>query len=285
MKILITGSGGQLGQEWVDFCTKKNISFQSFSSRELDITDKDSVSRAIKNYKPDVFINCAAYTKVDAAEDNKDLALQVNGEAVKIIAQICAENRIKLVHYSTDYVFSGEKEDSKIYSEGYSEEHEINPLNVYGLSKRKGEEALLESDCEYLLIRVSWLCGRFGNNFVKTMLKLAKSRKELSVVNDQFGSPTFADQVVEQSFKLLEKNEDGVFHLSSKGIATWYDFSKEIFAQKKLSVKVIPVTSEEFPTKAKRPAFSKLSTQKISNISGVEMIHWEEGLARLLKQL
>lgn len=285
MKILITGSGGQLGQEWVDFCTKNNISFQSFSSRELDITDKDSVSRAIKNYKPDVFINCAAYTKVDDAEDNKDLALQVNGEAVKIIAQICAENRIKLVHYSTDYVFSGEKEDSKLYPEGYSEEHEVDPLNVYGLSKRKGEETLFESDCEYLLIRVSWLCGRFGNNFVKTMLKLAESRNELSVVNDQFGSPTFADQVVEQSFKLLEENEDGVFHLSSKGIATWYDFSKEIFAQKKLSVKVIPVTSEEFPTKAKRPAFSKLSTQKISNISGVEMIHWEEGLARLLKQL
>lgn len=285
MRILITGAGGQLGQEWIAFCTEKNIPFCSFNSTQLDITDADAVAKEIGICEPNIFINCAAYTKVDAAEDDKILANKVNAVAVKGIAEVCAKNKIKLVHYSTDYVFSGKEKDRIHFPDGYSEDHKTDPVNEYGRSKRNGEEALFESDCDYLLIRVAWLCGRFGNNFVKTMLKLGESRKELNVVNDQFGSPTFVDQVVEQSFALLQGEFKGIFHLSSSGITSWDAFANEIFSQSNMNVSVKSIGSESYPTKAKRPTFSKLSTRKISNIDGIEIVNWKDGLNTLLKQL
>ncbi len=285
MKLLITGAGGQLGQEWVDFCKEHSVNFNSFSSNELDITDEDVVAKVIADAAPDVLINCAAYTKVDEAEDNKQVALTINSESVKKLANICNRNNVKLVHYSTDYVFAGNKSDKENSPEGYKEEDSTDPVNTYGHSKLKGEEAIKDSGCEFLVLRVSWLCGQYGYNFVKTMLKLGGERDELNVVNDQFGSPTFADQVVEQTFELLQQNKSGTYHLSSDGITTWYHFSKEIFEQKGINVKVNPVSSADFPTKAKRPFFSKLSTQKISNVDGVLILDWKAGLQRLLKQL
>lgn len=285
MRLVITGTGGQLGKEWVDYCNEHDVSYSSFSSNELDITDEDRVAEVISDLAPDVLINCAAYTKVDEAEENKQVALKVNAESVKKLANICNRNNVKLVHYSTDYVFAGNKSDRENNPEGYKEEGSTNPVNAYGYSKLKGEEAIKDSGCEFLLLRVSWLCGQYGHNFVKTMLKLGAERDELNVVNDQFGAPTFADQVVEQTFELLQQNKTGTYHLSSDGITTWYHFSKEIFKQKGIHVKVNPVSTAEFPTKAKRPLFSKLSTQKISNVDGILIMDWKAGLQRLLKQL
>lgn len=282
MNVLITGAGGQLGQEWVHFCKTKNIPFSAFDSKSLDITNLEAVKKACKEVKPDVFINCAAYTKVDLAEDEKDIAERINAEAVLSISEICKELGIKLVHYSTDYVFAGSISDQEKVPDGYPEEFKTDPLNVYGATKRKGEEAILESGCKYLILRVSWLCGTYGSNFVKTMIGLGSEKDELSVVNDQFGSPTFADQVVMQSFELIKQKRVGIFHLSSEGITTWYEFAKEIFSLKGIEIKLTPVDSSEFKTKAKRPSFSKLSTQKISTISGIKLLTWQDGLKKLI---
>lgn len=285
MKLLITGAGGQLGQEWVDFCTNNGISFKGYSSNELNILDEDQLEYSFKTEQPDFFINCAAYTKVDKAEEEVELAGLVNSEALKYICKLCSDHSTKFIHYSTDYVFSGSKEDRMQVPDGYPEDFATKPINIYGATKRRGEVVIKESDCDHLIVRISWLSGQYGYNFVKTMLKLGVERDELNVVNDQFGSPTFADQVVEQTFELLQQNKSGTYHLSSDGITTWYHFSKEIFEQKGINVKVNPVSSADFPTKAKRPFFSKLSTQKISNVDGVLILDWKAGLQRLLKQL
>ncbi len=285
MRILITGGSGQLGQEWVGYLNRKEVEFISLPSADLDITDHDDTNRVLSNLRPDLIINCAAYTKVDQAEDEKETAHQVNGKAVANLAQYCAKKNIKLVHFSTDYVFPGTKEDMQELTEGYPEDYPTNPVNAYGESKLAGEKAILESECDFLLIRVSWLCGKYGNNFVKTMLKLAEERDELKVVNDQFGCPTFTRNVVENCWELIEKKKEGIFHLTSIGKITWYDFASEIFKQAGVSIKLHPVESSEFSTKAKRPAFSLLSTEKIANISGVSLIEWEEGLKSMLAEL
>ncbi|WP_421774894.1 dTDP-4-dehydrorhamnose reductase [Gracilimonas sp.] len=285
MRILITGGSGQLGQEWVGYLNRKEVEFISLPSADLDITDHADTNRVLSNLRPDLIINCAAYTKVDQAEDEPEKAHQVNGEAVANLAQYCAEKNIKLVHFSTDYVFPGTKDDMQKLPNGYPEDYPTNPVNAYGASKLAGEKAILESECDFLLIRVSWLCGKYGHNFVKTMLKLAEERDELKVVNDQFGCPSFTKNVVENCWELIEKKKGGIFHLTSNGKITWYDFASEIFKQAEVSIKLKPVDSSEFPTKAKRPAFSLLSTEKIANISGVSLVEWEEGLKSMLAEL
>lgn len=285
MKFLITGANGQLGKEWVHFCKQRKISHAAFSSKELNILDEDSIRNTFEDESPDVLINCAAYTKVDQAEEEPALSGLINTEALKLLSTYCLNHKTKLVHYSTDYVFAGTKEDQNKVPEGYPEDFETNPINVYGATKRQGELAIIESGCEFLILRVSWLCGQFGHNFVKTMIRLGTERDELNVVNDQFGSPTFADQVVEQSFELITQKKDGIFHLSSEGITTWYEFAKEIFKLKKMDVKVKSVDSTAFKTKAKRPSFSKLSTKKISTISNIEIKYWQEGLQRLINTI
>lgn len=285
MKVLITGAGGQLGKEWVNFCSSHKIPFCSFSSSELDISDKEIVEEKILEHQPNVIINCAAYTKVDDSEDNKELANKINSMAVLYLAELSKKYNLKLVHFSTDYVFSGEDEDRTKFPTGYSEDHSTDPINEYGFSKFVGEKAIEESGCEFLLIRVSWLCGNNGNNFVKTMLRLGKERNELNIVNDQFGSPTFTHQVVEDVYQLLRNGETGIFHSTSNGLITWYEFAKEIFKQRDIKIKLNPVSSSEFPSKAKRPFFSKLSTKKISKIEGVELVDWKVGLKNLLEHV
>ena len=283
MKLLITGAGGQLGREWVHFCMEHHTNFESFDSEGLDITDNKKLRDQLSTSNPDVVINCAAYTGVDQAEDDQADAQKINSEAVKSLASLCGELGIKLVHYSTDYVFSGRIEDRKKYPDGYPETAATNPVNVYGRTKRDGELEIFHSECTFLLLRVSWLCGRYGHNFVKTMLRLGEERKQLTVVNDQFGSPTFTDQVVNQTYTLLKNHEEGVYHLSSEGITTWYHFAKEIFSQSGIEVHIEPVASTVFKTKAIRPAFSKLSTQKICTIPGIEIKNWHQGLKDLLQ--
>jgi dTDP-4-dehydrorhamnose reductase len=283
MRFLITGAGGQLGKEWVRFFEVNKISFSAFNSSELDITNNKELENKLKDYNPNVIINCAAYTKVDDAEENELLASKINSDAVKYLAEYCKNHSIKLVHFSTDYVFPGTEQDRIDFPNGYPEGHQRNPINEYGSSKYFGELAIEESGCEFLLIRVSWLCGRFGNNFVKTMLRLGNERDQLNVVDDQFGSPTFTDQVVKEVYQLLQQNQFGIFHSTSNGLITWYEFAKEIFAQSDIEIHLNPVSSSEFKTKAKRPSFSKLSTEKISKIEGIEIVDWKVGLKNLLE--
>lgn len=285
MRFLITGAAGQLGSEWKDVLSNKNADYYAFSSSGLDITQQKNLISKLDDIQPDVFINCAAYTKVDQAEDEKKQAFRINSEAVALIADLCKERGIKLVHYSTDYVFAGDADDQIRFPLGYPENHETNPKNVYGKSKLKGEEAILSSGCDFILMRVSWLCGRYGSNFVKTMLRLGRQNNELTVVNDQIGSPAFAADVVENTLTLLEEQKNGLYHYCSEGKISWYEFAGEIFRQSGIEVKLKAVKSTEFSAKAKRPAFSLLSTQKISDIPGINIPEWKEALNHLLNQL
>lgn len=282
--ILVLGAGGQLGKEWTQFLEESECDFKAFGSKELDICDQGQVASAVEDLKPGLIVNAAAYTDVDGAEDNRERAFQVNGEAVKYLASACSENDVPLIHYSTDYVFPGKKEDMKQYPEGYPEEADINPVNVYGESKAAGERYLQEHMDDYLLIRVSWLCGKYGNNFVKTMLKVGREREQLKVVNDQIGSPSFADETVSISHELFDQGATGEYHVTTGGLLSWYDLAMEIFGEKNIDVEVDPVTSEQYPTEAPRPRFSKLATEKLES-EGVVPSYWHEGLWRLLSQI
>ncbi len=285
MRILITGGNGQLGTEWVEYLNRKGVEFIALPSSDFDLTDHPDCRRVMNNLKPDLIINCAAYTKVDQAEEEREKAFAVNGEGVRNLAEYCAAHNIKLVHFSTDYVFPGTEEDMNDLPKGYPEDHPVDPVNTYGESKLAGEQVIQKSGCDYILMRISWLCGKHGHNFVKTMLRLGKERDEIKVVNDQFGCPTFTQNVVENCWELIEQKQTGIYHLSSLGKVSWYDLATEIFEQVGSEVNVIPVDSTQFPTKARRPAFSLLSTQKIANIPGVSLIEWKEGLTKLLATL
>lgn len=285
MRILVTGGTGQLGSEWVRFLNKKEVEFISLPRSDFDLTDHQDVRRVLHNLNPDYIINCAAYTNVDEAENNKEKAFAVNFEGVKNLASYCTEQEVKLIEFSTDYVFPGKKKDQQKLPHGYPEDFPTDPVNTYGASKLAGENAIKESGCDYVIVRTSWLCGKHGNNFVKTMLKLGKERSGLNVVDDQYGCPSFAANLVENCWNLIDKNKSGVYHLTSLGKITWYEFAKEIFNQAGLDVKVNPVSGSEFPTNAARPAFSLLSTKKIANIPGATLIEWQEGLKNLMAEL
>ena len=287
MKILLLGASGQLGQEWQLRLDRRSEDYiiLPYTSTQLDITHYREVSDELRDRKPNVVINCAAYTNVDGAEENRQLAQKVNVEAVLYLAELSKELEFKLIHYSTDYVFPGDQLDRQEFPNGYPETHRADPINWYGKTKWEGEQAVRNTTGNHLIIRLSWLCGQFGQNFVKTMLKLGRERDKIEVVNDQFGSPTFSENVVTNCLNLLGSGSTGTFHVTSKGIITWYDFARSIFTKSGIDVNLIPVSSEAFPTKAKRPHFSKLDTEKLEVVSGSEIIDWEEGLQVLLAQL
>ncbi|HKJ44225.1 MAG TPA: dTDP-4-dehydrorhamnose reductase [Balneolales bacterium] len=282
---LITGAKGQLGSEWVRELNKRESDFHAYGSDELDITDINNLETIIGRIKPDIIINTAAYTKVDQAEDEPERAIGVNGEGVENLAKISEKYGTRLVHYSTDYVFPGTMKDKFTYPGGYSEEQPTNPINAYGKSKLRGEQVIKQIMSDYLIIRIAWLCGSFGHNFIKTILRLGREKKELKVVNDQYGSPTYTNNVVLNTIALLNANRFGLFHLTSNGLITWFELANEIMNMTGLDTNIIPVTSDEFPAKAKRPKFSKLNTNKIGAVPGVQLIDWKEGLAGLLEEL
>ncbi|WP_138430318.1 dTDP-4-dehydrorhamnose reductase [Fodinibius saliphilus] len=288
MKLVLLGASGQLGREWQTFIEENgvdDIELLSYTSSQLDITHYREVSDELRKQKPDVVVNCAAYTDVDGAEKNRKQAHKINVEAVLYLAELSKQFEFKLVHYSTDYVFPGSKFDMKECPNGYPEKHPVDPINWYGKTKWEGEQAIRNTTENHLIIRVSWLCGQFGNNFVKTMLKLAKERNSLQVVNDQWGSPTFTEDVVQKSLALLERDAKGTYHLSSQGVINWYDFAQTIFTLSEIDIAVEAVDSSAFPMEAERPSFSKLNTQKLETEFGFEPVEWKEGLASLLKQL
>lgn len=284
MRILITGAGGQLGREWVDYLRNSRHQAAGFGSDELDIMQPRQIEEKLEGFRPDLLINCAAFTAVDDAEENIKKAYEINRDGVGNLVEACNKYQTKLLHFSTDYVFKGDASASEKMKDGYDEHHERIPQNVYGASKKEGEDLIEKFANKWLIIRVSWLCGQYGNNFVKTMLRLSREKKQLKVVNDQTGSPTFCFDLVPKAMKLVESGQNGYFHFRSEGVATWYDLTCEIVKLTQSSTEVVPVSTSEFPTKAKRPAFSLLSIKKIHDL-GIKPIQWKKGLVRLINQI
>ncbi|KKH59367.1 dTDP-4-dehydrorhamnose reductase [Methanosarcina mazei] len=261
IKTLIIGSSGMLGS---DLC-KVFPDAVKLTHHDLDITDRDQVIESILEIKPDVVINAAAYTNVDGCEDNKELAFQVNGYGPGYIAEACARAGAKLVHFSTDYVFDGSKKE-------YVESDIPDPINVYGDSKLLGEKKIIENMDDYRIVRISWLFGIHGKNFVETMLKLSGEMDTVKVVNDQFGKPTYTMDLASKVKEIIEL-DPGIYHITNDGICSWYEFASSIIDN------VIPCTSEEFPRKAKRPKYSVLVNTKTE-----PMRHWREALKAYLKE-
>ncbi|MEA1937315.1 MAG: dTDP-4-dehydrorhamnose reductase [Patescibacteria group bacterium] len=272
MKILILGYKGMLGHELV-YVFQKGNELVLWDRDQIDISKKEEVMEKVGELKPDIVINAAAYTAVDDAESNRDLAYEVNGYAVGFLAMVCKEINALFIHFSTDYVFNGENRL------GYKEDCSYQPLNMYGKSKALGEKLILDIEPRYYLIRTSWLFGKHGKNFVETMLRLAREGKDLKIVNDQFGSPTYAKDLAEKIKELIELHKpSGIYHLTNSGACNWYDFALKIFELADLKPRVEPVKSEEFPTPAKRPTYSMLINTKLS-----PMRKWEEALKDYLK--
>ena len=284
MNVLVTGARGQLGREWMRYLQARGLNCSAYSSREMDITDSASVENGLNRDRPDLVINCAAWTDVDGAEDHYEEAKAVNCLGPALLAAECGNRDIKLVHYSTDYVFSGTGEDRNRYPDGYTETVPASPVNSYGRSKHEGEKLLLSDGAPVLVIRLSWLCGVEGSNFVNTMLRIGR-KGEVSVVNDQFGSPTWADEIPEATLRLLYREQEGIFHYTSTGVLSWYELAQAIFKEADMKVSVTPIRSDEYPTRARRPYWSKLNTDKYSRITGVVPAGWRSGLKRLLRRL
>lgn len=283
MKILVTGANGQLGQ-----CLKKQsihfpeLELQFFSSVNLDITNAKNVNEVFKEGNYDWCINCAAYTNVEKAESEEEKSFSVNAEGAKNIAKACADYGVKLIHISTDYVFDGEKDSA------YVEDDQVNPINVYGASKLKGEEFIQQELKEYFILRTSWLYSEFGHNFFNTMLR--KSNEEncvLKITTEQKGTPTNANDLAVAALQIVSENKKkyGIYHFSNEGEATWYDFAKAIFTNANKLDHVELIASNEYKTIAKRPINSILSKEKIKNNLGLDIPTWEKSLADLQKSL
>lgn len=262
-----------LGHELADVFRDGN-ELVLWDRKQIDISNKEDVMKKIGDLCPDIVINAAAYTAVDKAESDKDSVYKVNSCAVGFLATACEEIKALFVHFSTDYVFDGENHN------GYKENHPYNPINVYGKSKALGEKMILDISSKYYIIRTSWLFGKYGKNFIETMLNLAKERKDIKVVNDQFGGPTYAKDLAVEVKRLIEsRNPYGIYHRTNSETCSWYDFAVKIFEFSNLNTKIKPVKSEEFPTPAKRPTYSALVNTKLP-----PMRKWEEALKDYLAE-
>lgn len=282
-KVLVTGRGGQLASEF-ELIMSKNKNWVFLSAEELDITDSLKVLETIKNIKPDLVINCAAYTAVDKAEEEKAKAFEVNQVGVKNLAEACFIVDSKIIHYSTDYVFDGQS------IVPYTETHIPNPTGVYGKSKLGGEQVLAQSNAMSIIIRTSWVYSQFGNNFVKTMLKLAKSMNTIGVVSDQIGSPTNANDLAKATIEIINNKNyvwsvGDIFHFSNDGVCSWYQFAKEIFRISKIKLKLKKLSSDEFKTKAIRPKYSLLDKRKIIKSFDLKIDDWNISLKRTISNL
>lgn len=284
-RTLLLGAGGQLGSEWQRYLKQNEWPFKACPSSVVDITDSASLRSVFNSYRPEIVINCAAFTSVDLAEDEPDEAREINAEAVGDIAKLCDDAGAKFVHYSTDYVFPGKKVDRKRLPLGYPETYDPNPVNTYGQTKLIGEQLLQKSCSNYIIIRVSWLCGPYGSNFVKTMIRLSQEKDEIRVVNDQYGAPTFTGNLVENGMALIEADFKGIIHASSSGLTTWYNLAAAIFERMNIKTKLAAIPTSEYPTKAARPYYSRLDISNLESITGTKIITWQEGLEDLLGQL
>ena len=271
MRVVLLGSNGQLGSEFNNFLKDKAELF-AFTHRELDILDLLSLKKELKILQPDVVINCAAYTKVDLAEKEANNAVKVNAIGTKNVSFASYLVRAKVVYFSTDYVFNGLKNSD------YTEFDIPKPISVYGKSKLAGEEFTKEANPNHIIIRISWLYGPKGKNFVKTIISLARRNEKLKIVKDQYGTPTYTLDVVKQTLRLIQMDSVGLYHASNEGETTWFEFAKEIVSNLKLNVEISPITTKEYPTLAKRPVYSVLDNYllKIENMD--IMRHWKVAL-------
>lgn len=284
MKILLIGKGGQIASEFEEL-KKEDNEWTFLSKMDLDITKKESVLSYFRSESYKIVINCSGFTSVDNAEDQKQQAYEVNEKGVKNLVQACKESNCKLIQFSTDYVFDGES------NLPYKESDSTSPINIYGKSKQAGEKGILNSNLESLIIRSSWVYSCFGNNFVKTILRLGKEKKTLEIVNDQIGTPTYARDLVEASLSIINninykwKKGGEILHYSNEGVCSWYDFAIEIFRLKGFKIEIKPKNSEEFGAKAKRPRYSVLDKSKIKFNFKIQIPTWEESLLKMIKQL
>lgn len=278
MKVLVTGARGLLGRAVMAELEKRNWPAVALGRAELDITDLAAVRQALAQHRPEVVVNCAAYTRVDQAEADYEAALKVNALGVRDLALACEEAKAVLVHISTDYVFPGDKEEAwGIYDER-------RPVNAYGKSKYLGER-LLESLCSrYYLVRTSWLFGPGGPNFVDTILNLAREREEIAVVDDQRGCPTYSRDLARAVLDLAATGLYGTYHVTNQGVTTWYGFARRIVELAGAKVRVRPVSSSEFPRPARRPANSALDPWPLAETIGYLLPSWEDALARYLAE-
>ena len=294
MRILVTGKNGQLGKSInkvvnSEVETNNNLNSHNFvfvGREELDLNSESNIGHYFDSSdKFDIIINCAAYTAVDKAEEELELANQVNHLAVKQLAEVAKTQQAKLIHISTDYVFDGESDKP------YTEADATNPINIYGRTKLAGEKALQETmPTDAIIIRTSWVYSEYGNNFVKTMLRLGQERDELSVVSDQIGSPTYATDLAGIVLEII-KNEEfreedqttQIYHYSNEGEISWYEFAKEIFKIAKIDCKVNPITTQQYPTPAKRPRNTLMNKDKIKNEINITIHFWRDSLNKCLR--
>ena len=279
MKILVTGVSGQLGYDVERELDQRGIEHLGTSSRELDITDREAVERLMESYRPDAVIHCAAYTKVDLAEDEPERCWAVNADGTRNVAAACRRTGAKLLYISTDYVFPGTGERS------YETGDPTGPVNTYGRSKLAGELAVQSLLEKYFIVRISWVFGKNRNNFVKTMLRLAETRAELSVVCDQIGSPTYTADLAPLLCGMVQTERYGVYHATNEGTCAWSEFAEAIFELAGRQVAVHPIPTSAYPTKAARPLNSRLSKESLRDNGFQALPEWKDALARYLKEI
>lgn len=284
MNILVTGANGQLGQEMQRLSAVSPNNYLFTDIAELDITDAGAVRQAVEQNAVDVIVNCAAYTNVERAEEDEAAAEAINCNAVKNLADAAAATGATLIHVSTDYVFDGTGHLP------YTEEAATSPLGAYGRTKLAGEKAVQKSECKHLIFRTAWLYSEYGNNFLKTMLRLTGEKEHINVVFDQVGSPTYAGDLAMTIFSIIEggyfAGNEGLYHFTNEGVCSWYDFAVEIAAAVGHDkCRIMPCHTSEFPTKAARPTYSVLDKTKIKTTFGVEIPHWRESMIYCLKNM
>lgn len=279
MKVLVTGVKGQLGYDVVKVLNERTIECIGVDREEFDITDYKAVENYIKGYKPDAVVHCSAYTAVDKAEDEIELCKKINSLGPENIAKVCKEIDAKMIYISTDYVFPGTGE------EFYEVDDETAPVSVYGSTKLEGENAVKAILDKYFIVRISWVFGVNGNNFIKTMLRLGKERDELNVVCDQIGSPTYTADLAKLLCDMVVTEKYGTYHATNEGICSWAEFAQEIFKQAGLSTKVNFITSDQYPAKAKRPFNSRMSKKKLEENGFERLPAWKDALGRFLKEV
>ena len=280
MKVLVTGVKGQLGYDVVNELARRDIEYVGVDVEEMDITDYGQVKSVITESRADAVIHCAAYTAVDAAEDNEDICHKVNVDGTRNIAKVCRDLDLKMIYISTDYVFDGQG------TEPWKPDDERRPLNVYGQAKYEGELAVQRMLEKYFIVRISWVFGLNGKNFVKTMLNLGRERGAVSVVDDQFGSPTYTYDLAKLLVEMVISDKYGVYHATNEGVCSWYEFACEIFRQAGMAdVKVTPVDSGAFAVRANRPGNSRMSKDKLVEMGFERLPRWEDALGRYLKEL
>lgn len=280
MKVLVTGVKGQLGYDVVNELTKRGHEAVGVDVDEMDITDGEACRQVITEANPDAVIHCAAYTAVDAAEDNVDLCRRVNADGTRNIALVCRDLDIKMVYISTDYVFDGQG------TRPWEPDDARDPLNVYGVTKCEGEMAVEELVKKFFIVRIAWVFGVNGKNFIRTMLRLGEERGAVSVVDDQIGSPTYTYDLARLLVEMTESEHYGRYHATNEGFCSWYEFACEIFKQAGMAeVKVTPVDSSQFPAKAKRPMNSRMDKSKLAANGFEPLPAWQDALNRYLKEI